>query len=314
MHRECWNAYDEREIKAWGSQLQMVHDVPLLSCPVCNVQHGNASLSILGYNTGVRANDNIHSARNFTTEWWRRDASELIYQILGYAYQQHSMLETGKEGGLSEERIFITSCKNRCQKTKGDMSAVDKLDAACKAFRQGARLRNRFSRSRGDEARAPVSQDRAQHAEAAAGGADQGHARPSRRSQESEEGWQGGEVSKWMGILKRWLFTAGLEESAFHGVSGLQSQHHTRALASHGPFPSSLGESEGCLMPLGCLPFETKSPPGRVSRYWHVARETPDVHCHVTDSAAPTRDRAFNILQCCSHRRHLALEFIVLPT
>jgi hypothetical protein len=112
----------------------MVHDVPLLSCPVCNVPHGNASLSILGYNTGVRANDNIHSARNFTTEWWRRDASELIYQILGYAYQQHSMLETGKEGGLSEERIFITSCKNRCQKTKGDMSAVDKLDAACKAF------------------------------------------------------------------------------------------------------------------------------------------------------------------------------------
>jgi hypothetical protein len=217
VHKTCWHAHDTREIKQWASQLKR-KEVPLLFCPVCNEPHGTASLSILGFNNGMLEGDRSHRARNFNMEWWRRDADELIYQILGYAYQQHHMQGFGKEGGLAEEKVFITSCKNRCQKVKGGMRAIDNLDAACKEFcsahdyttepdAQMTRPERHFLAVKPHTLK-PLLEAlvKAMHAHLVD---------PKKAKKDCKE------ATKWMGILKRWLFSAGLDESSFEGVHGL---------------------------------------------------------------------------------------------
>jgi hypothetical protein len=144
VHLNCWDATSTLayvgNLALRGSEYSMNRDTPELRCPVCGDFHGPASASTKAIQQGAIARGHGHETSGHGsrslgpgTTWFHGGAQDVLHQLLGFAFQHERMQRTGMEGTVSEETIFITQCRNRLQKARGGVQALDALDAAMHA-------------------------------------------------------------------------------------------------------------------------------------------------------------------------------------
>jgi len=138
VHHTCWVKHNFEELARWKAGAELRGELVNLRCPVCDAWHGPAHPMVVGTQEHTIVNAQGRHQK-ISTQWWHRDAKDLIHQVIGYTYQHHCQKELGREATLDQEKVFVTRCRNRGQKAHGGQHALDALDVALKQISETGR-------------------------------------------------------------------------------------------------------------------------------------------------------------------------------